>query len=451
MKIKSYITQLFVLSSLFLGTSCEDYRSHNMVDDTVYLLKPAYNEIEVFQWGDFDYELHVIKSGVGQQNAELELVPDQSILDTYNKENGTQYKVLPEACFKLKSQHLSIAKGEDSKAFGFTFDAKKIQELQGLGKVEYVLPYRLVTLNPIASDSANMYSIIAPLVKMPYIEFKNSSALNVATITPTSADSSTYIANIQTNYNNQWDLTYTLGIEPDALIPFNEDRISKNEKPVGLLPSDAYTLEEKTWFIPAKANERNFEFTLNKKKLMDKEGKYLFGEYGIPVKITSVSMYGINQDKSTQVLPVSFQPVAFDRSTWEVIDWSSVRTDDGGGVGSILDGNLDTYWHSMWGPNAELPHYLVIDMKKEREVMSLELIRRKNNTNTKYVTFELSTDGINFEEVCDMDFGDANNTIPSLEKTIVAKRARYIKCFVLESSNPPHASIAEIIVKGVDY
>lgn len=150
------------------------------------------------------------------------------------------------------------------------------------------------------------------------------------------------------------------------------------------------------------------------------------------------------------ILPVSFQPITFDRATWEVIDWSSVRDDDGGGVNTVLDGNLDTYWHSMWEPDASLPHYLVIDMKKERDVMAIELIRRKNNSNTKYVTFELSTDGETFEQVCDMDFGNADNYVSSMEKTIVPKKARYIKCIVHESNNPPHASIAEILVKGID-
>lgn len=451
MKFKNYISQLIVLSSLLLGTTaCEDYRSHNMVDDTVYLLKPAYNGIDVFQWGDFDYELFVIKSGVGQQGAELELVADQALLDTYNTENGTAYKLLPEDCYTLKNKQLSISEGESSKPFEFVFDAEKIMNLQGVGNIEYVLPCRINTLNSIVSEPERMYSIIAPLVKMPYIEFANQASLNVATIDPTSSDTESFIASIQTNYNNKWDLTYTLGIDPDALVSYNEEKAAKGEALVQLLPAEAYTLKEDTWSIPLKMNERDFGFVLNKSKLMDESGTYKFGEYAIPVRITSVSIHGINPDKATQVLPVSFQPVTFDRATWEVIDWSSVREDDGGGVGTVLDGNLDTYWHSMWEPNASLPHYLVIDMMKEREVMALQLIRRKENTNTKYVTFELSTDGKTFEEVCDMDFGDEYNAIPSMEKSITPRKARYVKCIVHESNNPPHASIAEILVKGIN-
>ena len=52
--------------------------------------------------------------------------------------------------------------------------------------------------------------------------------------------------------------------------------------------------------------------------------------------------------------------------------------------------------------------------------------------------------------VADMDFGNADNYVSSMEKTIVPKKARYIKCIVHESNNPPHASIAEILVKGID-
>lgn len=451
MKLKKYISQFVAISSLFISmTACEDYRSHNMVDDTVYLLKPDYNEINIFEWGNFDYDLYVIKSGVGQQSAELELVADLGILETYNTEQGTSYKALPEDCYTLKSSKLFIAEEESSKAFEFVFNTKKILELQGEGNIEYVLPCRINSLNGIVSESKRMYTLIAPEVKKPYIEFANSSVLNVATIDPTSSNEEKFLANIQTNYNNKWDLTYVLGIDPTALIPYNEDRVSKNMKPVELLPAEAYTLVKDTWKIPAKANEKDFEYVLHKDKLRGSDGIYKFGEYAIPVRIESVSMHGINPDKATLILPVSFQPVTFDRATWEVIDWSSVREDDGGGVNTVLDGNLDTYWHSMWEPNASLPHYLVIDMKKECEVMAIELIRRKNNSNTKYVTFELSSDGKTYEQVCDMDFGDADNFVSSMEKSITPKKARYIKCIVHESNNPPHASIAEILVKGIN-
>ncbi|MDR2425020.1 MAG: DUF4998 domain-containing protein [Prevotellaceae bacterium] len=52
-----------------------------------------------------------------------------------------------------------------------------------------------------------------------------------------------------------------------------------------------------------------------------------------------------------RIVPV----VRFNKSGWSIVAFSDQREDDGGGVNSLIDDNLDNYWHSQWGPNAPLP------------------------------------------------------------------------------------------------
>ncbi|MCQ5209109.1 discoidin domain-containing protein, partial [Bacteroides thetaiotaomicron] len=71
-----------------------------------------------------------------------------------------------------------------------------------------------------------------------------------------------------------------------------------------------------------------------------------------------------------------FPYVTLERTGWEAIDCSAERADDGGGKAAVLDGNLSTYWHSQWGQEAPLPHWILIDMKKVYEIGVVEIVRR---------------------------------------------------------------------------
>jgi len=155
----------------------------------------------------------------------------------------------------------------------------------------------------------------------------------------------------------------------------------------------------------------------------------------------------VNPEASTILVPVSFQPPDIARTGWKVIQASSEWI-GGGEKENILDGNVDTYWHNIWmGGEPPLPHFLVIDLGKEHEMMAIELIRRANN-DLKTVQFEVSTDNKTYIPVGKVDFG-ANNPKHTLMANIPTTKARYLKCIVTESNRPPSSAIAEVYVKGL--
>lgn len=137
-----------------------------------------------------------------------------------------------------------------------------------------------------------------------------------------------------------------------------------------------------------------------------------------------------------------------DRSGWSVLDCSDERPDDGGGKDAILDDNLDTYWHSQWGPDMPLPHWLLIDLGEEYTIGGVEIIRRNSNTNTKKLKFEVSMDNVTFVEAGEMDFGGVSNVDRSKTVTFPAVSGRYLKCWIVESNSAPHANIAEFFILG---
>ena len=80
-----------------------------------------------------------------------------------------------------------------------------------------------------------------------------------------------------------------------------------------------------------------------------------------------------------------------DRTQFSIASVSDQTEWDGGGVNVILQQfdtwmTQDRFWHSKWdGGAAPCPHWVVIDMGKERTISTIEIFRRFNNSDTKTV------------------------------------------------------------------
>ena len=73
---------------------------------------------------------------------------------------------------------------------------------------------------------------------------------------------------------------------------------------------------------------------------------------------------------------------------------SSIELNEGAGNGvaaSLIDGNINSYWHSPWSltTNPVYPHWIILDLGKERVFSGLEMIRRHNNTTGGFKTFTI--------------------------------------------------------------
>lgn len=446
----------FTLLLLFIHTACTDNRMHNMVDDSVYVLKPSFNEVKVFNWDGFTYSLEIVKSGVGQQSSEVKLVVDESYLTNYNLDNGTAYKLLPENLYSIKTTQMSLSTKDYRVLFPIEFDTNGIIELQGEENVEYILPIKVEVVNAdIAATEDRLFSLIAPNVSQPYLQFKDPGlAINVHAVSPDSPDVLQFATKVITTYNNKWNLDFDISVEAEAVDAYNQE----NGTAYKLLPEAAYKLISETSGIKENLNEGSFQYEILKPGLVDGETN-LFGEYLLPLRITSVSQNKINTNADLYLVRVSFLPELLDRTGWEVIECSSEQPEEGAKE-SVLDGDTETYWINQWRDDGngvpDLPHHIIIDMKKEYDVMALEVLRRTNwetgaaNTATRKMVMELSLDNQTYQQVTTIDFGPASNTELSKNSNIKTTKARYLKCIVTESNVPPHISIAEIYVKGLE-
>ena len=126
-----------------------------------------------------------------------------------------------------------------------------------------------------------------------------------------------------------------------------------------------------------------------------------------------------------------------DKTGWEAIEYSSEETAGEGTNGraqKIVDGDDDTYWHPQWnGSTAQLPHYIVVDMKDVKNVGGFE-IKMGDNANRHIKAYDLygSTDNANWTLLC----SDDNAPSKSSFRVILDKAAdiRYFKIVVRQTT-----------------
>lgn len=145
------------------------------------------------------------------------------------------------------------------------------------------------------------------------------------------------------------------------------------------------------------------------------------------------------------------QYIDVDRTGWGVEANTEELTGEGAVNGhkeALIDGDLNTFWHSQWdgeGKNPPLPHIIIFDMQQTQNILSIELARRKNNLDLKAVMFSISNDKENWTELGKLDF--PNDKVPNAQIILLPKAVsgRYFRTTVTDSNNGVNASIAEIM------
>ena len=97
---------------------------------------------------------------------------------------------------------------------------------------------------------------------------------------------------------------------------------------------------------------------------------------------------------------------------------------------NVLDGNLNSFWHTPFGPNGNgFPHTLTIDMKQSYLINSVAYIPRQDgspNGNVGEHTVTTSMDGVNFANTASKGtYQDSNSTKTTIFEAVNARFVRF--------------------------
>lgn len=132
----------------------------------------------------------------------------------------------------------------------------------------------------------------------------------------------------------------------------------------------------------------------------------------------------------------------------ESLSWTASCSDeqanDGGGVNMIFNDDQTKFWHSQYSPMVNLPHWVMVDLKEEKQINQVRLGWRKYNqnyyVNTKKTIIQVSNDGTNWTDVGtilrEMTEGTLSSSkyTPYSDCTFNAVSARYVRMYITESN-----------------
>lgn len=458
--MKKFKTIQFIAATLFIAAACTDERDNFMVNDQIGLLNPTYTETEVFRGMDTPYQLYVVKSGKGKQETEVSITVDEAVLHKYNEDNGASIQLLPTDCYTILQPTLRLSDSDYRKAFDIKWNVDRLSVLLSTGD-EYALPIHMsVAQNSISVDNERLTTIIVPAIKEPFLQMDVPGMSPVTDFMPTFTDLNEreLFVKIRTNYSNDEDLSFQIEVDPKLITDYN----TVHGTDYKMLPENSFTVDNKG-VILAGMEETYIKIKYHKKGLIPEEGTYLFGDYVLPLRITSVTKYGIDPDAASKLYTVKFQPDPIDKKEWSVIDYNNCCTEDGGwylnmgwGVESLIDNNPGTQWLCRWDVIEPLPYYFVFDMGKEYTLFRFGFANPvapaahawAGTSKAGYV--EASTDNVNWAKLNDWTSPKIGE--PTVNIDVPVTQARYIR-FVITDTYPTsdglRVSLGEVYAWGM--
>lgn len=436
---KNIYQTLVVTIILIMFTACSDENDRLMVDDQIGFLKPSYTEADVFLGASLPYKLYIIKSGEGKQGGKVTISVDETLLDEYNTTNNKSYQVLPADCYSIVQSQLVFENSDYSKYIEIKWNEDKLALLPASSD-SYALPIQMsVEGNIISIADDRQGTVIVPILKSPYLQMAFPGLYSPA-LMPTiqDLDETEVFVKVEVNYPNESVIKYQIEVDQQLL----EDYNSTNGTDYKMLPEEAYALNN-SWTIPANLNENYFKFTFHKKALMPDENTYLFGNYVLPLKITSVSIYGVNPEASYMLYPISFQPDKIDKKGWEVLECNnSSKEDEIGWIAALdwgpektIDNNVATFWGSKWTTPKPFPYYFIYDMGQEYSLFRLGYDNPtgaeswRGNAKKGYV--EVSVDKESWTRIA--DWSAPNEAARNISFDVSITTARYIRFVITDA------------------
>ena len=172
-------------------------------------------------------------------------------------------------------------------------------------------------------------------------------------------------------------------------------------------------------------------------------------------------------------IPSSSIYTGVDRKGWTAVASSQEMRNENGNVNNMLDGKLNTFWHSRYSSDMPTPpHWIQIDMKKERTVRSFSWVQRQNADNGMFeqVKVYLSSTPENIEDEKNLVYEGMVETAKEIEWVnldkdekgrylrVVAKRSLngygsgaefYVGDKPVYNSNPNYINASDLTLKGV--
>lgn len=439
---------------LVLLAACNDeqYELENLVPQEyhkiLYITKSGKQNLTLYETGEDNvYTFSVYKGGSDpsqEASAEIGVLTQQQVDEMYSLPEATAYRCLTEECFSL-GKSVDFASGERLQEMEVSLDPAAIKALMETDlSATWVLPMQMTSETDSVNTGKNELFLQIDAVKPATIGFTD---VEPEEREYTYGQFTTLEEGIEISFitENKWDITCTLGTKgADYVADYNAAHATSYV----MMPEGSYTLPEELKLEPGTRAD-SLKVTIDGSKLTYST------TYMLPVCIESTSKFQVEPVRAVYPLVIAIGLPEIDRTGWTVTADSEETTGEGsnGWAKLLLDGNLNTYWHSTWqtgngtANKMSLPYDLVFDTQKEYQFTHVGMVQRAGNQkDTKGGKVYVSEDGENWTEVGVFEM-EAAEGIQQFEMT--PAKGRYFKITVESSYRGESANFAEVYAYGL--
>ena len=443
-------TIYFIIISFFLTlNACDnsEYDLENQVPERfhkiIYLNLTGKQDLTLYKTEDDNmYAFSVIKGGSDPAlpaEADVRVMTQAEVDEEYSTLEGVNYKVIDSNCYSFENNRLSFAPEEEYKLVTVSLNPTRIlKSIEGNPAARWVLPIYLSS----ETDSINInkrelflqLTVVTPTIGFTSSDFPIKS-YTYGRVPEEIIDS----LGFKLDTNNKWNITCRFGLNSDYLTSYNRQHRSVFQ----LIPETAYNFAE-SMSLALGSRQTQLAVSVKGSQLPP-------GDYMLPVELQQSSQFEIAHGRS--VHPVAFRIMGkqLDRSNWTAKASTEELSGEGavnGRVGCLLDGDLNTYWHSKWQNGGDpLPHEIAIDTRKEYLFSHFALIHRKSYAYVKNGSFYVSMDNKEWKKVGEFEMTkDAGAQIFGITPT----KGRYFKVEITSSYNGNNATLSEIYAYGIE-
>lgn len=419
--MKNIVTSFLMMLVLTAVSSCESALDKDFPDSKSFLVVDG-----VFRYDIYDlralgvehvnYQLPVQCSGKESVGVQARLRVNAERMAEYNQLNYTHFVELPAECYTISNFDVAFRSIEEAGKLDIDFDLEKIHSLVGYEKENYVIPLELYEASGMEVSRNKDFILINPWLVEPVAKLQEAGVKDVELVkgvdkTVSVSTSLSFASPVATGFH--------IAVDPVILDAYN----TANGTAVELLPEANYELETMNMAIEAGKTTLAVAYKL-------KPGELAFGKYMLPLRLTDVDNYAVSADGATVGILIIYGPQVIDRKNWVTLSGSGL-VGDGDGIPGLLDGDINTFWHSDFtiGGWFSGPYELVFDMGQRYEISRYEVCRRQHES---YVpgtapmkhTIELSEDNVNWTKFA------VETTLFSYDYqsfSVASTKARYVK------------------------
>ena len=368
-----------LLALMLSGQSCsENYDIYPEEYAKVVMIKDAgENPLSVYSTDDkVGHKFVVMKGGHTEEAATATLrAMTSEEFTTYQAESGKPYAMLPADCYSFSadgqttSAEIKFAPNETYKEVEVFVNADALGTFMETFDGSLYSPVVPVVLE--SSDaSVNSYgseSFILPTYSEPTLSFASQIIAG--------SRSGEITATVTLPIQNSWDISFEVEVDPTVVSQCNMLNGTQYEAvdASALTGNTSFTMPNGSSSVDIKLNVDFSKFTALNSVL--------------PLRITGISVDCIESNVTTGWIVVTMPRIPITAAMLS----TNAQEPSEGPIANLLDGNVETFFHSLWSSTINEKHYIQVTLPETYSKVWIRYCNRHNNANNSLLYFYLYT------------------------------------------------------------